>query len=595
MIEEIDRLTSPVYKKIEREEPLGEGDLILLFIERLFYLDWSSKGKARGGFDLRFRREIFKGEIKKILVLQPSSIGDVVYTTPLLSGLRETYPHAKITYIVERTALDVVRGNPNLDRVIIMPRERWVKDLGKGDLKGVLKKIASFIKELQSIGFDLVVNLHAAPRCAILTHLAKGKNTSGLTIDEFAHPIMMGSTWIVHKYYITTNQPMQDLRRLSLPELYMKIGGVNPNIREETFPLHDEVLKRMKEKMRSLGIKDGDLVVGIVPGGNFPSRRWPPKRYGELADRLIRYHSLKILILGGKEDRGLGEEIYKVTKGEAINLCGKTTLKELGAVLSMCDHVITNDTGPMHIAGALHTRSIVIAGPTRTGPYGGDGHLLLQADLPCVGCGPTSACTKGECMEAIEVDMVIDAFRYQVGQMDAPPRFPGVNLYTSGKSPPNRLFSYAPLERMEGDASMDLLSLYLVDLWIRENNRLGYYERPLTQSEIEDEVRRHWSDEAILNGKKTILGYISEWKERLGEGIRYLERMERGDGTTLDAYNRLNKRFNRTLGGRVLSFLDILYPVEGFENEVIRSLALYRLKLEACRRMENLILSKSEG
>ncbi|HAV42627.1 TPA: hypothetical protein DCX15_01230, partial [bacterium] len=117
-MEELDKLTESIYKKMQEARPFEEVELLLLFIERLFYLSWDSKGGYQGGFDLRFKRTPLKGRVDKILIIQPSSIGDVVYSLPLVRGLREQYPKATLSFLVEETAAPIVTCNPNLDEVI---------------------------------------------------------------------------------------------------------------------------------------------------------------------------------------------------------------------------------------------------------------------------------------------------------------------------------------------------------------------------------------------------------------------------------------------------------------------------------------------
>jgi len=588
-MEELDKLTESIYKKMQEARPFEEVELLLLFIERLFYLSWDSKGGYQGGFDLRFKRTPLKGRVDKILIIQPSSIGDVVYSLPLVRGLREQYPKATLSFLVEETAAPIVTCNPNLDEVIVLPRGEWVEEFKRSVFKEVVSKVTTFIKELQKRAFDLVINLHAAPRCAYLTKLLLPKNVSGLSVDEFGQPLMMGSVWIVHKYYITTNALMQDLRRLSLPELYMKIGGGMPKIRKEVpIVIDSTVERRIDDLLGSLGIGRGQLLIGLNPGANFAARRWPPERYARLGDILLREYGAKVIIFGGQDDLELVERIVEMMEEEPVNLAGKTDLKELTALIKRCDHLITNDTGPMHIAGTCKTKTIVLTGPTRTGPYG-QGHLLLQADLPCIGCGPTSNCTKGECMSAITVEMVREAFRYQRGELKEPPKFEGVILYASGVGPLSRLFSYAPLCKDKEATVIDLLALASLNLWIEENRTLGLEEVSVGPEELWSELLRHFEKGTLKKVVAETLTALKEWIGMLEEGLGLLLAIDKGEVGLSQNFNELNLRFNATLAGRLLSFLDILYPRDAFASDMEQRIALYQKKVAALKSLWGLV------
>ncbi|MBU1486547.1 hypothetical protein KKH56_00635, partial [bacterium] len=148
-----------------------------------------------------------------------------------------------------------------------------------------------------------------------------------------------------------------------------------------------------------------------------------------------------------------------------------------------------------------------IDGPTRFGPYGDEGHLILQANLPCVGCGGMTTCDKGDCMRAIEVEDVLSALKYQRGKIQ-PSAFSlqpsdKVNIYTSGNRPPKRLFGYYPLTTYApGQITNDLLRFGHINLWIQENNRLGFKEEPLSLEEVTEELTRRYGQEAFAKAAK---------------------------------------------------------------------------------------------
>jgi len=143
----------------------------------------------------------------------------------------------------------------------------------------------------------------------------------------------------------------------------------------------------------------------MVPGARKPVNRWPARRYGELASRL----PLKTVVVGSKGDRYLAEEAVRASKGKAVSLAGKTGLKELVCIIREARFMVSNDTGPMHVAAALGVPVFALFGPANpltTGPYG-EGHTVIRRELPCGPCNKRY-CKKPVCMDMIEVDEVAE-------------------------------------------------------------------------------------------------------------------------------------------------------------------------------------------
>ncbi len=164
--------------------------------------------------------------------------------------------------------------------------------------------------------------------------------------------------------------------------------------------------------------RSAGAVVGLFPGANGPSRRWPPERFGRLAGRLGRYGAT-VLIFGGPRDTGITAVVAGRAGDRAFDLGGRTSLPELAGALRSCDLLVTNDTGPMHLAAALGTPMVALVGPAdmrQTRPLGSPVRLIGRFDLPCVPCVQNECPRRGagyvlpdarrECMRLIEVDEV---------------------------------------------------------------------------------------------------------------------------------------------------------------------------------------------
>ena len=499
-------MVEPVLKKAGKGESLSRDEFLILLLDRIFLRASNSFFKSQFSYLPRVASNLRPG---KILVILLSSIGDLVYSTPVIQALREQYPDSFISFLVEEDACPVVEDNPYLDEVILLPFKDW-QNKG-GDPDGLLEGLRRFTLDLKERRYDYLLNLHLSPRSALIAHLTCAKYVSGFSLREDGQPLVQGNLWNLYEYLIAADpSTMKDYNRINLAERSLRMAGLDPVHREAAFFLSREKEEKVKTILDELRIDDDNLLIGLNPGSNYPARRWPLERFAGLADALIKEFGAKVIIFGGPGDVEIAREITKIMEGDALDLAGKTSLAELAGIISRCDHLITNDTGPMHISGAVRTKVIAIDGPTRFGPYGGEGHLILQANLPCVGCGGMTTCDKGDCMRAIEVSDVLAALKYQREEIPHSAfrilHSDKVNVYTSGTSPPKRLFDYYPLMTYApGQITNDLLRFGHINLWIQENNRLGFKEEPLGLEEINRELTRRHGQEAF------------------GESIRYVK------------------------------------------------------------------------
>jgi lipopolysaccharide heptosyltransferase II len=170
-----------------------------------------------------------------------------------------------------------------------------------------------------------------------------------------------------------------------------------------------------KKVIFSLG-SAGTPLIALNPGASHPVNRWATDRFAALSDMLTQKLAARVILIGGKEDIPLAEEIAAKTGSKPLNMAGKANLLQLGALLEQCDILVSGDTGPMHIATAVGTRVVALFGaadPERTGPVG-SGHRIIQAaDVPCIPCGSRTCNNREylECMEKIPVSLVFETIR----------------------------------------------------------------------------------------------------------------------------------------------------------------------------------------
>lgn len=337
-----------------------------------------------------------KNYFKKILVVRTDRIGDVVLSTPALTALRENYPQSHIAVMVSPYTREIVEGNPYIDEVIVYDKDK----LDKG-----LFGFWSFVRKLKRKSFDLAVILHTKKRTNLIAYLAGIPRRIGYQDKKFG--------------FLLTDK-IEDTRPLGLKhevdyclDVLEKIG-IRATDKATYVAIKKEDLAWADKILESCGISKNDKVVCLHPGASCVSKRWLTVRFIELAKKLVKAHSAKIIIVASAKDTAIAEKIAKNIEG-SINLSGKTTLSKLAAVLKRSALFISNDSGPVHIASAVGTPVISIFGrnqaglsPIRWGPIGRR-DKYLHKDVGCAVCLAHKCKIGFECLKAITVDDVLDA------------------------------------------------------------------------------------------------------------------------------------------------------------------------------------------
>jgi len=345
-----------------------------------------------------------------ILIVKLSAIGDVIHTLPALNAVRNYYPDANITWLVEEDAAPLVQGHKALDRVIVSKRKRWLKALQNSSFLNTVREVCGFIKALRDTRYDMIFDFQALLKSGILIALARGRRKIGFG---------KGLEHMEHSYiFLNERIPAVDMEIHALSRGMMLLNAVGIPFNEVDYklPMSDRDRKKIDELMKQHGIKGVKSLIAINPVAKWETKLWPNKKFAELADMLVDRYDMKIVFTGGIKDYSIIQTITSSMKGRAINFAGKTTLTELAALYEKAALVISTDTGPMHLAAATGTPVVALFGPTapwRTGPYG-TGHQIIKAELECSPCFKRR-CETTDCMYRISVDQVLKGVQKVLG------------------------------------------------------------------------------------------------------------------------------------------------------------------------------------
>ena len=318
-------------------------------------------------------------------------------TTPALRAVRDAFPSARIVLAARPLVTELFRHHPDVDEIVV-----YDKGGRHSGAAGMLRMAA----ELRRFRFDAALLFQNAFDAALLAFLAGIPERSGYATDG-------------RRLLLTRAVPVtEETERLHHAEYYLRlVAGLgirlpaSPRMRLE---VTREETDAMGERLISLGIPREKRILGINPGATYGSaKRWFPDRFAEVADSLSEEWDVSVVLMGSVPERPLAEEIEGAMKRKPVNLAGHTSVRELLSLLTSCSFLVTNDSGPMHIAAALGIPLTAIFGPTdwRTTSPWTEKARIVRAGVDCSPC-MLRECDRGhECMQGVTAQMVIAAAR----------------------------------------------------------------------------------------------------------------------------------------------------------------------------------------
>ena len=339
-----------------------------------------------------------------ILIVKLSAIGDVIHTLPALHAIRDHFPKAHITWLVEEEAAALVQGHAALDRVLISKRKAWIKTLFSRKGADTLRQAYQFVRQLRQTYYDIILDFQGLLKSGVLIGLARGKRKigfdRGMEHAEESH------------LFLNERIPPVDMEIHALTR-YMMLLEASLGITTEDIVFDLPVSPADRVAARNLlGNSRENLngpVIMVHPVAKWETKLWDNQKFSRLCDTLIQKYHAQVVITGGQSDVVPIQKIQTGMKKRVLNLAGKTSLMTLAALFEMADCVISTDTGPMHLAVAVGAPVVAIFGPTaswRTGPFGTN-HHVIRADLECSPCFKRQ-CQHVECMAHISVESVLE-------------------------------------------------------------------------------------------------------------------------------------------------------------------------------------------
>lgn len=345
---------------------------------------------------------------QNILIVQTSFLGDTVLTLPLLSEVKRRFPKSKLSLLCSPYAKELLGDHPAIDEIII--DDKRTSDRG---CLGLWRKA----KLLRTKRFTLALCPHKSFRSGLLLFLAGIPHRVGFSQSKSAFLFNVRVNRCAHRHDVE--------RTLSILE------GVGIRLEEcqraLELPITREREEEVAKQLRSLGVDTSAMLVGLHPGSMWATKRWSAGGFARLILLLKERYACEILLFGGPEDAECIGKIQKLSGSSGLNLVNKIPLRDLPAALSMCSMLVSNDSGPMHIAVARGVPVVAIFCATTPGlgfyPYSSNA-IVLETNLSCRPCSSHGGrrCPLGteDCIRLIQAEHVLRAVEQLLDSADRP-------------------------------------------------------------------------------------------------------------------------------------------------------------------------------
>ena len=349
--------------------------------------------RLRGTFE---KVTIDEADLRNILLIRLSSLGDVVLTSPAIRAVRNHFPNARISMLVASQSADLLTENPHLDEVLRFDRHAKDKDTAE---------MIRLVRALRERQFDLIIDFQRKFRTSLLGYLSGAKCRVGYHQPNG----------------LLCSVRVPDSSGYAIDRYFALLHAVGIEAKDRTLELFLSECDRKyaRDAMEKQSIDGNRPTVGLFPGAGWKLREWMPDRFAAIGDRLVREFGAQVIVFGGPHECQLANCVIGLMTEQAVSFAGNHPICRLAALIERCNLFLTNDTGPMHIAAALRTPTVALFGPgdhIRFQPLDPI-HSIIRHEVPCNPCKQfTNHCKDNVCMKLITVDEVWETICQRLNQ-----------------------------------------------------------------------------------------------------------------------------------------------------------------------------------
>ena len=357
-------------------------------------------------------KKIDKDKIHNILAIRTDRIGrigcsaryyglgEALLNIPAIRALKQNF-NSSIVVLVNPVVRELLAGSPEIDQILTFDEDKWNKSISTR---------LRLLWQIRKGKYDLAVVFNPTKRFHILTYLAGIPRRLGYT-----------RKWgflLTHK--IEDKKSLGQKHEVEYNLDLVRSVGADTDKKNISITVEKKDTRFVGDLLLKYAITAQDLIIAIHPHSSNPAKSWPRENFASVADELRSRFAAKVAIIGAAQERNSVIDLISLTKYPPINLSGELTLKQLAAFFQRCALVISNDSGPVHIAVAMGTPTVVIFGrnipgvsPKRWGPWG-NGHIVLHKDAGCNPCLDRKCPYNFKCLTSISPEEVLKAVERQL-------------------------------------------------------------------------------------------------------------------------------------------------------------------------------------
>ena len=356
---------------------------------------------------------------RRILILNPFGIGDVLFTTPLIRAVRRAFPESRIDYLCNRRTETILRNNPHLDQVFVYERDEIVQLWRTSWWRG-LAHVVELVRRVHRARMDVVIDLSLGERYAFI-------------LRALGVPRLFGFNYRKRGRFLTEALGIDGYHEWHVVAYYRQLlRFIGIHLVEDALELQasEEDRRWADAWLRARGLDAAPRLVGLVPAGGVswgisaPFRRWSAEGFAAVGDRLAESYDARVVLFGEATDGSICRTVATLMKRPTVDASGQTTLGQFIGLLRRLHLVICNDGGPLHLAVSQGVKTVSIFGPVDPrvyGPYApaSEHRVVYRRDLSCRPCYhqfKLPPCPyERACLTTIDADEVLEACAEMLG------------------------------------------------------------------------------------------------------------------------------------------------------------------------------------
>ncbi|MEY4669777.1 MAG: hypothetical protein RL518_2476 [Pseudomonadota bacterium] len=346
----------------------------------------------------------------RVLLVNITRLGDMLQATPTIAGIKAENPGCHITVLVEKQFEDVCRVIPNIDEIFGIDLNLVVRALGreKDGINDAYDYITKMVEDLRAKNFDYCLNMSSSAYTALLLSLIGIKRNGGWTADDEGYRVIE-TDW-ARLFATSVFHQNRQYNSLNLVDVFRASADVDSHPRKLLINVEPDAKEYCEKLIETARFSNTGPLIAVQAGASQGKRQWSPARFVKMISILTQQHGARVVLTGAAKERAIIDPIVEGCKSEnVISVAGRTSVPQLAAMLSLCDVLVTGDTGPMHISVAVGTPVVSMflasAFGFETGPYS-EGNIVLQPVIGCAPCNPNKPCSKPECHDTITPELV---------------------------------------------------------------------------------------------------------------------------------------------------------------------------------------------